>query len=50
MVAEEIAEYQYSGMIRRDNISNVIRKPLIEKAKVTKKVVEYIKETALKYK
>ncbi|MDK2802438.1 MAG: type I restriction endonuclease subunit R [Oscillospiraceae bacterium] len=42
IIKAEVSEYEYSGILREDVISDMIRKPLLEKISITKKIINFI--------
>lgn len=46
---DEIAEYEYAGTVNRTAISDTIQKGLLEKRFITERIIEFIKDNALKY-
>ncbi len=42
LIREEVAEYEYSGLIREDRISDALHMPFLKKRSLTRKIIDFI--------
>lgn len=49
LIRKEISEYEFTGVILKDKISNEIKKPFLEKRRLTNAIIDFIKSNVEKY-
>lgn len=49
LIRQEISEYEFTGIILKDNISKEIKKPFLEKRRLTNAIIDFIKSNVEKY-